>query len=98
MACSNENTRLKDQHSSKENSLNKEKSLSSTKDGEVVSYHKNGKVQSIGHFSNGIANGPIIVYDSNGNELYHGRFVNGKPKGEWVFSEQSTGNKKIKNY
>ena len=98
MGCSNENTKLKDQHSSKENSLIKEESLSSTKDGEVVSYHKNGKVQSIGHFSNGIANGPIIVYDSNGNELYHGRFVNGKPKGEWVFTEQSTGNKKIKNY
>ena len=63
----------------------------------VIVYHKNGKVQSIGHFTNGIANGPIIVYDSNGNELYRGRFENGKPSGEWIFTNPKKIMKKQSN-
>ncbi len=57
------------------------------KDGEVVVYHQNGQLQSVGHFDNGVPNGSIIVYDSNGNELYRGLFKNGKPYGEWVFKD-----------
>ena len=98
MACSSKNTKLNDQDSDKVNSFKQEDSLLSIKDREVVSYHKNGKVQSIGHFSNGIANGPIIVYDSNGNELYRGRFENGKPKGEWIFTNPKNNEKTIKSY
>tara|TARA_B100000424_G_C22936378_1_gene498258 strand:+ start:1619 stop:1984 length:366 start_codon:yes stop_codon:yes gene_type:complete len=97
-ACSSKNTKLNGQDFDKENSFNKEDSLLSIKDGEVVSYHKNGKVQSIGHFTNGIANGTIIVYDSNGNELYRGRFENGKPKGEWIFTNPKNNEKTIKSY
>ena len=98
MACSSQNTKLNGQGSDKENSFNQEDSLFSIKDGEVVSHHKNGKVQSIGHFSNGIANGPIIVYDSIGHELYRGFFKNGKPFGEWVFTNPKNNEKTIKSY
>jgi len=98
ISCSGKNTKLNGQNSDIENSFNQEDSLLYLKDGEVVSYHKNGKVQSIGHFSNGTANGPIIVYDSNGNELYRGRFENGKPKGEWIFTNPKNNEKTIKSY
>ena len=51
------------------------------KEGEEISYYKNGKVLSKGNFTNGKENGEFTGYYKNGKVFSISKFVDGKNDG-----------------
>lgn len=59
------------------------------RDGLWYAYHKNGNVQTMAHYENGVENGTYVVYHENGNVYYTGQYKAGKRVGTWYFFDEN---------
>lgn len=58
------------------------------RDGLWYAYHANGKVQTMGHYVNGVEHGQYAVYYENGSVRYTGMYDHGKRVGKWMFFDE----------
>ena len=58
------------------------------REGLWYAYHKNGNVQTMAHYVNGLEEGQYTVYYENGNVWYTGRYSKGKRVGKWNFYDE----------
>jgi len=59
--------------------------------GRWSSWHDNGKVWSVGNYSEGRLDGKQTVYYPNGKKFYEGRYEDGLRKGLWRFWNEQGG-------
>ena len=58
------------------------------RDGEWISYFKDGKVQSKGFYKDGLRTGKALVYHENGNLWMDGYYCNDHKCGEWIHYDE----------
>lgn len=61
---------------------------SDARDGLWYAYHKNGNVQTMAHYKNGVEEGRYVVYYENGAVYYTGMYKAGKRVGIWAFYDE----------
>ena len=68
------------------------------RDGLWYAYHKDGKVQTMAHYANGVEEGTYTVYYENGNVHYTGKYSKGKRVGVWYFYDENEKLVKTKDF
>lgn len=58
------------------------------REGLWYAYHKNGNVQTMAHYVDGLEDGRYVVYYENGNVRYTGMYSKGKRVGTWNFYDE----------
>lgn len=68
------------------------------RDGLWYAYHKNGAVQTMAHYKNGVEEGTYVVYYENGSVHYTGQYNKGKRVGVWYFYDENEKLVKTKDF